>query len=189
MAKAKHTIRIISGTHRSRRLPVLDFPGLRPTGDRLREVIFNWLQMDIAGKYVVDLCAGTGALGFEAASRAAKSVVLVESNASIAKQLKYICEDFKFDNVSVYQQTAQQFLRENTQKFDLVFLDPPFALGLHDELTELAVAHIDEGGFLIRESARDSELLNLPINWQLYRKKTAGQVKIELWNKFKANNE
>ena len=189
MAKAKHTIRIISGTHRSRRVPVLDFPGLRPTGDRLREVVFNWLQMDIAGKNVLDVCAGTGALGFEAASRGAKSVVLVELNPKIYKQLEHIKSEFQFENTSIINQTAQQFLQINQQIFDVVFLDPPFSESLMDDLTQLAMGRIRTGGFLYRESAIDQEISNLPNNWQLYRKKKAGKVKIEIWRKHNPNTE
>lgn len=189
MAKAKHTIRIISGSHRSRRLPVLDFPGLRPTGDRLREVLFNWLQMDIAGKNVLDLCAGSGALGFEAASRGAKSVDLVESNTQISNQLSQVKCNFKFENIRIINQTAQKFLENSVSKFDVVFLDPPFSVDLLQELTELVLPHIANEGFLYRESAIEQELLKLPNNWQLFRQKNAGQVKIELWRKLNPNHE
>jgi 16S rRNA (guanine966-N2)-methyltransferase len=189
MAKAKHTIRIISGSHRSRRLPVLDFQGLRPTGDRLREVLFNWLQMDIVGKNVLDLCAGSGALGFEAASRGAKNVILVEAHAQISHQLMKIKQDFQFESARIINQKAQQYLQSNEQVFDLVFLDPPFSDNLMEQLTALVIEHISLGGFLYRESGLDQELPKLPDNWQLYRKKKAGQVKIELWRKLNPNLE
>ena len=189
MAKAKHTIRIISGTHGSRRLPVLDYPGLRPTGDRLREVLFNWLQMEIAGKNVLDLCAGSGALGFEAASRGAKSVDLVESNAQVFNQLTQIKNDFNFASTRIINQTAQNFLQSTLLKFDVVFLDPPFSAEILQELTELVIPHIANEGFLYRESANEQELLKLPNNWQLFRQKNAGQVKIELWRKLNPNQE
>jgi 16S rRNA (guanine966-N2)-methyltransferase len=183
MAKTKHTIRIISGTHGSRRLPVLDYRGLRPTGDRLREVLFNWLQMEIGGKNVLDLCAGSGALGFEAASRGACRVVLVESNVKISDQLRHIKEDFKFDKAHIINQQAQQFLKTNQEKFDVVFLDPPFSENILENLTDLTLLHVSDEGFLYRESAIDQELQKLPNNWQLYRQKNTGQVKIELWQK------
>lgn len=183
MAKAKHTIRIISGTHRSRKLPVLDFEGLRPTGDRVREMLFNWLQMNIAGKKVLDLCAGSGALGFEAASRGAKDVTMVESNHVVAKQLISIERNFNFKNVSIVNNTAQQFISGNEQLFDVVFIDPPFAEKLWEELTELVVQRVNAGGFVYREVAITAELQQLDKNWQLYRQKVFGQVKIELWKK------
>ncbi|MFK8010904.1 MAG: 16S rRNA (guanine(966)-N(2))-methyltransferase RsmD [Marinicellaceae bacterium] len=189
MAKAKHTIRIISGSHRSRRLPVLDYSGLRPTGDRLRGVLFNWLQMHLAGKKVLDLCAGSGALGFEASSRGASHVELVESNRRIYNQLHQVKEDFNFQNTVVINQTAQKFLSQSHDKYDVVFLDPPFSDNLLEELTLLTLPHVTTNGFLYRESAMDQELLKLPNNWQLYRQKNAGQVKIELWRKLKSNLE
>ena len=183
MAKAKHTIRIISGTHRSRRLPVLDFDGLRPTGDRVRETVFNWLQMDIAGRHILDLCAGAGALGFEAASRGAKQVVLIEKNNHIAKQLVKITEEFKFSNCRVKNQAAKDYLTQNEHMFDVVFLDPPFGLGMMQVLTNLAISRVNIDGFVYREASNAEELIKLPENWQLYRFKTLGQVKIELWKR------
>ncbi|MCF6319137.1 MAG: 16S rRNA (guanine(966)-N(2))-methyltransferase RsmD [Proteobacteria bacterium] len=191
MAKSKQTIRIISGTHRSRRLPVLDFDGLRPTGDRVRETLFNWLQFNIAGKNVLDLCAGTGALGFEAASLGAKQVWLLEKNSLISAQFQRIESDFMFTNTQIITTDAQNYFQDNDNnnnnddvKFDLIFIDPPFALNLWEELSEKAVSLIKPGGFLYRELASGVELSHLPRNWQLYRQKTFGQVKIELWKNF-----
>ncbi|MCF6288539.1 MAG: 16S rRNA (guanine(966)-N(2))-methyltransferase RsmD [Proteobacteria bacterium] len=183
MAKTKHTIRIISGTHRSRRLPVLNYTGLRPTGDRVRETLFNWLQQDIAKKNILDLCAGSGALGFEAASRGAKSVILLEKNKVIAQQLYDTQQKFIFPNVQIITTSCQQYLRNCQQKLDLVFIDPPFADNLMQELSELVIPVMNVGGFIYREVAKDTELQNLPINWQLYRQKVLGKVKIELWQK------
>jgi len=183
MSKSKHTIRIISGTHRSRRLPVLDIIGLRPTGDRLREVLFNWLQMDIVGKKVVDLCAGSGALGFEAASRGARYVDMVELDLQASTQLKKNTVDFAFNNVQIFNDSAQNFLAKNNDLFDVVFLDPPFSKNILQELTEMVSTVVVEGGFLYREYAISQEVMNLPNNWELYRQKTAGQVKIELWRR------
>jgi len=183
MAKAKHTIRIISGTHRSRRLPVLDFEGLRPTGDRVRETAFNWLQFEIADKWVLDLCAGTGALGFEAASRAAKKAVLVEKNAIVAKQLYAIEKEFQFINTQIVTASAQHFLLNQNHKYDLIFIDPPFAMNLWSELLEIAVTIVNTEGFIYLELPVDVVLPELGENWQLYRQKIFGKVKIELWKK------
>jgi 16S rRNA (guanine966-N2)-methyltransferase len=183
MAKAQHTIRIISGTHRSRRLPVLDFEGLRPTGDRVRETLFNWLQMHIAGKNILDLCAGAGSLGFEAASRGAKLVVMVENHRKVAQQLAEIKSSFAFKNVSIKQETAQNYLQHKQPQFDLVFLDPPFSANIMKQLTELVLTHIKVNGFLYREAGKNQELTILSDNWKLYRQKTLGQVRIELWQK------
>ncbi len=188
MAKAKHTIRIISGTHRSRLLPVLDIDGLRPTGDRVRETLFNWLQLSIAGKTILDVCAGTGALGFEAASRGAKQVTMIDNNHIVINQLKEIKSGFGFDNVDVVHGKAQQFLLGSSVKFDVVFIDPPFVDTLQNTLTEMIAPVINRGGYIYREAPLNSELNKLDKNWQLYRKKTFGQVKIELWKKSPIEN-
>jgi 16S rRNA (guanine966-N2)-methyltransferase len=185
MAKSKHTIRIISGSHGKRRLPVLNFAGLRPTGDRLRETLFNWLQFNIAGKSVLDLCAGTGALGFEAASRGAQKVVMVESNYEISKQLQKIVYDFEFEKVQVVNQRAQNYLHQTKAPVDLLFLDPPFDKQILSELTEMSLSLVVIGGFLYREFAKNQDLKILPDNWELYRHKTTSQVKIELWQRNK----
>lgn len=183
MTKSKHTIRIIAGTHRSRRIPVLDLPGLRPTGDRIRETLFNWLQMKLPGKMIVDLCAGSGALGLEAASRGAKAVHLVETNKKVAEQLRKNTQDFSFENVLVFNMNAQSYLQNLEVPVDIVFLDPPFAENLIQELTELSLDKISINGILYREYGRDQQVDKLPENWDLLRTKTAGQVKIELWQK------
>jgi len=185
MAKSKRTIRIISGSHGGRRIPVLDLDGLRPTGDRLRETLFNWLQAEIAGRQVLDLCAGSGALGFEAASRGAQFVCMVESNRVAAAQLLQINKDFGFKNIQVNNQTAQSYLQMTTHKFDLVFIDPPFKNDLIGQLGDLSIATVSIGGYVYRESAITQELMNLPDNWDLYRQKQAGQVKIELWQRMR----
>ena len=183
MAKSKHTIRIISGSLGGRRLPVLDLDGLRPTGDRLRETLFNWLQLEMVGKKVLDLCAGTGALGFEALSRGAKSVVMVEANRLAAQQLLQISKELSIDNIQINNQTGQRYLAGSDNQFDIVFLDPPFKNNLMQELTELSITRVSMGGYLYREYAINQELEILADNWHLYRQKTAGQVKIELWQR------
>lgn len=189
MTKTKHTIRIISGTHRSRRLPVLEFEGLRPTGDRVRETLFNWLQMHIAGRNVLDLCAGAGSLGFEAASRGASRVQMVESHPKVARQLSQIVRQFDFPNVSIYLGMAQTYLSTSQDLYDVLFLDPPFAENLLDDLSIVALEHVKVGGFLYREAGLNQELTKLPENWELYRQKSMGQVKIELWRKKQSKSQ
>ena len=189
MAKAKHTIRIISGTHRGRRFPVLDFGGLRPTGDRVRETVFNWLQFNMAGKKVVDLCAGAGSLGFEAASRQAQQVLMLETNQAVVQQLRKIQHDFKFNTVQIEHVKAEDYLLRCRQLFDVAFLDPPFADNLLETLTNAVLNHICVGGFIYREFAKNQEVINLPQNWELFRQKTMGQVRIELWQKISDNQQ
>jgi 16S rRNA (guanine966-N2)-methyltransferase len=185
MAKSKPTIRIISGTHRSRRLPVLDIEGLRPTGDRVREVLFNWLQYHIAGKNVLDLFAGTGALGFEAASRGANSVKMLDISKEVTDQLRSLSNEFKFENIKICQQSALDFIKMSAEKYDLVFLDPPFSGNLLDSMNDKLDNIVNQGGFVYQECGRDQELKKMSDNWELYRQKIMGQVKIELWLKIK----
>jgi 16S rRNA (guanine966-N2)-methyltransferase len=185
MAKSKHTIRIISGTHGKRRLPVLDLAGLRPTGDRLRETLFNWLQFSIAAENILDLCAGSGALGFEAASRGAKKVTMIDVNSKVIDQLNKIKEEFKFNNVLIKQQLGQDFLRASQEQYGIIFLDPPFNNNSIQELVELAIGHISVGGYLYCEFSKDQEMKILADNWELFRKKTTAQVRIELWQRIK----
>ena len=183
MAKSKHTIRIISGTHRGRLLPVLDIAGLRPTGDRVRELLFNWLQFDVAGKKVLDLFSGTGALGFEAASRGADSVTMLDTSRQVINQLRKASLDFGFNNIQISQQSALDFVKVSIDKFDLVFLDPPFADNILNQVSESIENSVKPSGFVYRECGKDQELMKMPNNWELYRQKIIGQVKIELWRK------
>lgn len=134
-SKSAGQVRIIAGQWRGRRLPVANAPGLRPTGDRVRETLFNWLQSDIAGSHCLDLFAGTGALGLEALSRYAASVTFVEpdqqANRMLADALKLfgINESGQSEqgcDTRVLQTSAELFLADNRTQFDIVFIDPPF---------------------------------------------------------------
>ena len=121
------TIRIIAGEWRSRRLPVVDVPGLRPSGDRARETLFNWLHPYIPGAVCVDLFAGTGALGFEAASRGAAAVTLVDKHAFVIDHLQENIEALEASQVSVHHGDAMRFLQDQPRNhFDIIFVDPPF---------------------------------------------------------------
>lgn len=185
MAKSNNSIRIISGSLRGRKIPVLDLQGLRPTGDRVRETLFNWLQFEIVNKSVLDLFAGSGALGFEAASRGAKLVTLVEKNPKAAKQLNDICIDFNLKNIQVKNISAQSYIQDHAKKHDIIFLDPPFQL--QNELLSNVSEHIDNlvetEGYVYCEMEKNQQSMNFPANFELYRHKIMGQVKIELWKK------
>ncbi|MGH8108729.1 MAG: 16S rRNA (guanine(966)-N(2))-methyltransferase RsmD, partial [Arenimonas sp.] len=120
-------VRIISGLWRGSKLPVESYPGLRPTSDRVRETLFNWLQSQIAGKRVLDCFAGTGALGFEAASRGAAEVVLLEKVPALVNSLRESATRLKAGNLKVESSDSFSWLgRQPTERFDLVFIDPPF---------------------------------------------------------------
>lgn len=123
-------LRIIGGQWRSRRLRFPAVDGLRPTMDRVRETVFNWLQHDIAGARALDAFAGSGALGFEALSRGAKEVVFLEKHPTAALQLRENLEILQAANAQVWAGDALLWLQQNLEPFDLVFLDPPFGKDL-----------------------------------------------------------
>lgn len=139
-------IRIIGGIHRSRQLPVLDSPDLRPTLDRVKETVFNWLGQDLTGKSCLDLFAGSGSLGFEALSRNAGEVVMVEKMPKVAKQLISNCELLKTTNCQVLVADAQSFLAQTTKKFDVIFLDPPYNSDLLTQVLAQTVPHLSADG-------------------------------------------
>ncbi len=124
---AKGSLRIIGGQWRGRRLPIASVPGLRPTGDRMRETLFNWLGPWLPGASCLDLYAGTGALGLEARSRGAAAVTLVETNRRAVAALQSSCAALQADGIEIRSGAALDFLRSNPGRFDIVFLDPPFA--------------------------------------------------------------
>lgn len=122
------SVRIIAGTLKGSKLPVLDSEGLRPTSDRVRETLFNWIQHSIQGRQVLDMFAGSGALGFEAASRQAKHVVLLEHNPAAAATLRDAALRLKVTNVDIIQADSLNWLRTcQAPAFDLVFIDPPYS--------------------------------------------------------------
>ncbi len=177
-------IRIIGGSLRNSRLDVPDLPGLRPTAERVRETLFNWLAPVIDGAGCLDLCAGTGALGIEALSRGAANVQFVERDARAAQALRDNLARLKASGGEVTVLDAAQFLRGAPQAQDLVFLDPPFALELWSALAQ----QLEQGGWLAAqawvyvESPR-AVAPALPPNWQLHREGHAGEVRFALYRR------
>lgn len=176
-------LRIVAGNWRSRLLQIADLPGLRPTSSRIRETLFNWLTPGIHGAHCLDLCAGTGALGIEALSRGAASAVFVEPSTLAADVLKSNLASLAATGFDVYVDDAQHFLSATkAQKFDIVFLDPPFAADLHDELCKL----LDEYHWLATnariyiELEKDQPEPTLPDGWSVVKNKTAGKVRYML---------
>ena len=131
-------VRIIGGTHRSRILNFKDdVNGLRPTPDRVRETVFNWLGQELTGKKCLDLFAGSGALGFEALSRNAKHVTLVEKDAEVCKDLRLNQERLNATNLEIIQRNATSYVEMCNHQFDVVFIDPPYASILLKQSLEL----------------------------------------------------
>ena len=181
---SSNTLRIIGGKHRGRKLSFPDAAGLRPTADRVRETLFNWLQNDVTGAHCLDLFAGSGAIGFEAASRGAGSVIFVEADHSVAKSIKTNAELLDMQSViSVIKSKASSWLAQyKGHRFNIVFLDPPFAQQLLSQTIELMAAKdlIAENGYIYIERELNQQLPQLPENWRVIRDKTAGQVAYSL---------
>jgi 16S rRNA (guanine966-N2)-methyltransferase len=170
-------IRINAGVWRSRLLKFPDAEGLRPTSDRVRQTLFNWLGQELTGKTCLDLFAGTGALGFEAASRNAKQVTLVEQNALVFKALQHnlsILNGFEMPkSIQLLQSDALSFLAHNTQQFDVIFCDPPYHKAWLDKLLPVLNQHLAQNGVLYVEAEfalKDSE------NWHIKKSGKAGNV-------------
>lgn len=176
-------IKIIGGHWRSRQIEVLDAKGLRPTPNRVRETLFNWLQSDIFNAHCLDLFAGSGALSFEAASRGAKAVVQVENNAAACAVLKANAEKLGASQIQTIQTDALSFLKKAPQTpFDIIFLDPPFSLDLASQSCKL----LDEHNWLapyakIYVETETALEFPQPKNWQLLKSKTAGEVAYRLF--------
>ncbi|MGN1356144.1 MAG: 16S rRNA (guanine(966)-N(2))-methyltransferase RsmD [Succinivibrionaceae bacterium] len=177
-------IRIIGGRFRGRKLPVLDAEGLRPTTDRVRETVFNWLQFDIPGTRCLDVFAGTGALSMEALSRGAVSADLIELNSLSARQLKNNASLLQLTSCRIFNLDALKFLsaKNSGECYDLVFLDPPYHRGLLDQAAEL----LDKNGYLganalIYVEYAENEEVMLPVSWTLKKSKIAGQCCYNLY--------
>ena len=171
------TLRLIGGDYRGRRLPIADIEGLRPTGDRQRETLFNWLQFELAGATVADLFAGTGALGLEAASRGASEVWLVEQHPKAVVSLQEAVEVLGCSG-KVHRGDALLWLKAAEEKaFDGVFVDPPFAADLWQATFEAleVTACLKPGAFVYVEAPRD-KALDVPVNWRLEKEKASGDV-------------
>lgn len=179
-------IRIIGGERRGHRLHFVDQRGdLRPSSDRMRETLFNWLQADVPGARVLDLFAGSGALGAEALSRGAAQAVLVERKRERCADLSRQLEPLFGERVRVQCADALKWLPRSSERFDLVFIDPPYDLGL----AEPACAALEELGLLADdaliyvESRRQADAPAVPNGWELIRKKDGGDVRAELYRK------
>ncbi len=149
-------VRIIGGQWRGSKLPVADVAGLRPSADRVRETLFNWLQQKLPGARVLDLFAGTGALGFEAASRGAAQAVLVERDPALAASLRASAARLHAENVEAVCDDALRWLaREPHARFDIVFLDPPFDAALWQPALAALRPWLATDAWLYLESPRD----------------------------------
>jgi 16S rRNA (guanine966-N2)-methyltransferase len=177
LAAPANKVRINAGEWRSRVLRFPDALGLRPTPERVRQTLFNWLGQELHGKTCLDLFAGSGALGFEAASRFAASVTLVEQNPAVHRALLENAAALKAEQVRILRMDALQFLAQNSQPFDVIFLDPPFGLGWLEKLLPQLVRHVTADGVVYAES---EALLEDGPDWQVYKHGKAGNVHYHL---------
>ncbi len=179
-----HTIRIIGGDWKRTPLPVLDLDGLRPTPDRVRETLFNWLGQDLDGRRCLDLFAGSGALGFEAASRGAASVVMVERHPRAAQQLRANKDKLAARAIEVAEADALRLAAGLAPgSFDVVFLDPPFGdAALFERALALALPLVAAGGYLYVEAgeALDPQVHDALAGWEVARHGKAGAVHYHL---------
>ena len=179
----KNQLRIIGGQWKRRQLPFASVEGLRPTPDRVRETLFNWLMWDIQNAAVLDVCTGSGALGFEALSRGAASVLMIEPETLQAKILKQNIQLLEAKNCHLKVATAQQVLPRLNQQFDVIFLDPPYSLDLWTELAILLDPLARENAYIYVEADRELTQLQLPNTWQLLKSSKAGTVRAGLYQK------
>ena len=184
-------IRIIGGLYKRSKLPVADRPGLRPTPDRVRETLFNWLGQDLTGWHCADVFAGTGVLGFEAASRGAKEVLLCEQDPVLVEKLKNLQSRLKADMVRVERGDGVSLLRRlNPGSMQLVFLDPPFESGLFEAALKAAAQSLHDTGFVYLEAPKawsDDELADLGL--MVHRFGKAGAVHFHLLMKMQPTPE
>lgn len=173
-------VRIIAGLWKGRKLPVLNAEGLRPTTDRVKETLFNWLMNDITHSRCLDCFAGSGSLGIEALSRQAKAVVFLEKFANAAKQLKQNLQTIKSDKGSVIHTDTLNYLAQKNsgEPFDIVFINPPFNLGFIPQVLKLLAENnwLAENAILYVETEKNHPPLQLPEGWQILKEKNAGMV-------------
>ena len=177
-----HSVRIISGTWRRRRLRFPPVDGLRPTPDRVKETLFNWLGSRVEGARCLDLFAGTGSLGFEAASRGARAVTMVEYDFRLAKWLEEQSRVLAAPHIEVQRIDAQLWLTGPHEPFDIVFLDPPFkGSWLADTCARLSTAGcLRSDAMVYLECERELDPLPVPTGFEIVRNRTAGQVRYYL---------
>ena len=193
--KKLNTVRINAGEWRSRIIKFPDAIGLRPTPERVRQTVFNWLGQDLSGLSCLDLFAGTGVMGFEALSRGALTATLVEKSTPAYKALIENKQLLKAEQASLRHQDALQFLSQNSQKFNLIFLDPPYDMQWLDKVLPQLLAHLLEDGLVYAESEfsldPNSEMMQ---GWQIIKQSKAGNVfyhllksvqveKVQVWEK------
>ena len=185
-AKTAGQLRIIGGQWRGRKLSFADIEGLRPSGDRIRETLFNWLAPYLPDAHCLDLFAGSGALGFEALSRGAAQLCFVDSSVQVSQQLQQHRQTLNCNNATIIQANGLDWLKNHAAKsnggFDIVFLDPPFADDMLSECFELLQRPglLKPSALIYFEANRDGILPGLADSWSLHRHKETGRIQYGL---------
>lgn len=171
-------VRIIAGVWRGRKLSFPNLKNLRPTPNRVRETLFNWMTKTIEGTNCLDLFAGSGALGFEALSRGAAKVIFVDSEPEIIANLHANKQMLKAENIEIYNINAKQYLSQTKEQFDIVFLDPPFQQQMIPTYCQLLAKNnlLKPNAYVYIETNTALLPNDLPQNWQIIKQKRAGQV-------------
>lgn len=169
-------IHIIAGRHRGRKIAVDDRPELRPSPNRVRETVFNWLQFELAGSYVLDAFAGTGAMGLEALSRGAQSALFCETHAHSVQQLRAILQEWKEPHARVL--AGDVLVLEANVRYDVIFLDPPFSQNIHQKLVHKFAqdAWLKPHGKIYLEANFPLENIELPPQYFWHKRSKAGKV-------------
>ncbi|HCU64843.1 MAG TPA: 16S rRNA (guanine(966)-N(2))-methyltransferase RsmD [Rheinheimera sp.] len=179
-------VRIISGQWRGRRLPVLNAQGLRPTTDRVKETLFNWLMQDTAGRTVLDCFSGSGSLALEALSRHANFATLVELDKTAVKQLQQHLQTLKCNNAEVIAGSCLVYLQQAAKRqYDLVFLDPPFRQSLLLPCATLLEQQswLSDNALIYVECEKELPVAQLPANWRPIKESVAGQLAYRLYQR------
>ncbi len=181
--KQTHQLRIIAGKWRSRKIPVLDLAEIRPTPDRVRETLFNWLSAVIPEAYCLDLFAGSGALSFEALSRGAKHVVMVDKSPRVIESLRMTAQELGADNLTLYQGYAPDNIILPHEPFDIIFLDPPFHHNLIDPSCNWLIKNklIHAKSYVYVEMEKETDALSLSSScWNILKEGKTTQIKYYL---------
>ncbi len=174
----KSQLRIIGGDWRSRKLQFPDIPDIRPSPQRVRETLFNWLTPKIEGATCLDLFAGSGALSFEAVSRGATSAILIECNMEICAQIKIEAQRFGTKKINAVCARSEQYIKQTKQSYDIIFVDPPF----YRKLVETTIMQLSASDCVLPKKTlvyvehEAEKSLELPPNWQWWRQSRAGEV-------------
>lgn len=194
VSSGNQQLRIIGGEWRGRKLSFPEVEGLRPTPDRVRETLFNWLASYIPGGRCLDLFCGSGALGFEALSRGASHVTMLDNSAVVIRQLRQNIQDLKTQSAELISDSALEWLDKRSAdievQFDVVFIDPPFRKDLAEQCCLLLEQKslLANNAMIYLETEKELTDPVVPDNWNLYREKTAGQVTYRLYQRTVADS-